>query len=80
MERALLTTAGTLRGYGHRFRSTPSRAPATQNTAVGYNALFNNADVDFNVAVGDSALLSFNGNTAFDGANTAVGSIALLSY
>ena len=32
---------------------------------------------EFNVAVGDSALTAFNGTTAADGANTALGSIAL---
>jgi len=47
------------------------------NTAVGYFALFNNTSSELNVAVGDSALASFNGTTAFDGANTALGSIAL---
>jgi len=47
------------------------------NTAIGAAALFNNSTPSFNVAVGDSALTAFNGTTAFDGANTAVGSIAL---
>jgi trimeric autotransporter adhesin len=47
------------------------------NTAVGYNALTNNDSVDANVAVGDSALASFDGTSVNDGANTAVGSIAL---
>ena len=47
------------------------------NTAIGYQALTNNDSVDFNVAVGDSALGSFNGSTGTDGGNTALGSIAL---
>ncbi len=49
------------------------------NTATGYLALFHNTTSELNVAVGDSALKSFNGTTATDGANTALGSIALTS-
>ena len=47
------------------------------NTAIGADALRENTTTEFNVAVGDSALSSFNGTTASDGANTALGSIAL---
>jgi uncharacterized coiled-coil protein SlyX len=47
------------------------------NTAIGAAALFNNTTSEFNVALGDSALTAFNGTTATDGANTALGSIAL---
>jgi hypothetical protein len=47
------------------------------NTAVGAGALFNNTTTEFNVALGDSALADFNGTTATDGANTALGSVAL---
>jgi hypothetical protein len=50
---------------------------ASNNTGTGFQALFNNSTSEFNVAVGDFALASFNGTTAFDGANTALGSIAL---
>jgi len=47
------------------------------NTAIGAAAFFNNTTSEFNVALGDSALTAFNGTTATDGANTALGSIAL---
>jgi hypothetical protein len=47
------------------------------NTAVGSQAALHNLNSEFNVAVGDSSLASFNGTTATDGANTALGSIAL---
>jgi hypothetical protein len=47
------------------------------NTAIGAAALQNNTTASFNVAVGDAALGAFNGTTAFDGANTALGSLAL---
>jgi hypothetical protein len=47
------------------------------NTAVGSQALLHNLNSEFNVAVGDSSLASFNGTTVNDGANTALGSIAL---
>ena len=46
------------------------------NTAIGAAAFFNNTTSANNVAVGDSALTAFNGTTAGDGANTALGSIA----
>jgi trimeric autotransporter adhesin len=49
------------------------------NTAVGAAALQNNTVTEFNVAVGDSALTAFNGTLATDGANTALGSIALVA-
>ena len=49
----------------------------SSNTAIGFKALFGNTTTDTNVAVGDLALGSFNGTTAFDGANTALGSLAL---
>src|SRR6184192_1114859 len=54
-----------------------SNTTGSDNTAVGAFALFNSTTAGLNVAVGDSALVSFNGTTAFDGANTALGSIAL---
>ncbi len=50
---------------------------ASNNTGTGFQALFNNTTSELNVAVGDFALASFNGTTATDGANTALGSIAL---
>ena len=49
------------------------------NTAVGADALRENTSTELNVAVGDSALTSFNGTAATDGANTALGSIALVT-
>ena len=49
------------------------------NTAVGADALRENTSTELNVAVGDSALTSFNGTAATDGANTALGSIALVA-
>jgi trimeric autotransporter adhesin len=54
-----------------------SNTTGDDNTAVGRQALLRNTSTSFNVAVGDFALASFNGTTAFDGANTALGSIAL---
>lgn len=50
---------------------------ASFNSAIGAFALFNNTVTEFNVAVGDSALTSFNGTLGTDGANTALGSVAL---
>jgi hypothetical protein len=50
---------------------------ASNNTGTGFQALFNNTTSLFNVAVGDFTLASFNGTTGTDGANTALGSIAL---
>ncbi|HEY3659988.1 MAG TPA: tail fiber domain-containing protein [Candidatus Udaeobacter sp.] len=47
------------------------------NTAIGADALRENSTTSFNVAVGDDALTSFNGTASTDGANTALGSIAL---
>ncbi|MGC2625587.1 MAG: tail fiber domain-containing protein, partial [Candidatus Udaeobacter sp.] len=47
------------------------------NTAIGAAALFNNTTTASNLAVGDSALTAFNGTAFTDGANTALGSIAL---
>src|SRR5262245_39256555 len=48
------------------------------NTAIGADALRENTVSEANVAVGDSALTSYNGLTiGIDGFNTAVGSIAL---
>jgi hypothetical protein len=49
------------------------------NTAIGSDALANNISTDFNVAVGDGALTAFNGTATTDGANTALGSIALVA-
>ena len=46
------------------------------NTAIGADASRENTTTSFNLAVGDGALTSFNGTTAGDGANTALGSIA----
>jgi len=73
---ALLVDNGgenTAVGAGALFSNTTG----SDNTAVGAFALFNSTTAGLNVAVGDSALVSFNGTTAFDGANTALGSIAL---
>src|SRR5438067_2126718 len=73
---ALLVDNGgenTAVGAGALFSNTTGY----DNTAVGAFALFNSTIAGLNVAVGDSALVSFNGTTAFDGANTALGSIAL---
>ena len=53
--------------------------PASFNTAIGADAIRENTTTDCNVAVGDSALTAFNGTTATDGANTALGSIALIA-
>ena len=51
---------------------------ASFNTAIGADALRENTIRESNVAVGDSALTSFNGtDPGIDGANTALGSIAL---
>lgn len=50
---------------------------ASFNTAIGADALRENTTTESNVALGDGALTAFNGTTAFDGANTALGSIAL---
>jgi len=47
------------------------------NTAIGADALRENTTTSFNAVVGDGALTAFNGTTASDGANTALGSIAL---
>ena len=47
------------------------------NTAIGADALRENTTTSLNVAVGDGALTAFNGTTGTDGANTALGSIAL---
>ena len=47
------------------------------NTAIGADALRENTTTGLNVAVGDSALAAFNGGG--QGANTALGSIALLA-
>jgi Chaperone of endosialidase len=57
-----------------------NRGGAGENTAVGARALLRNTVAEFNLAVGNSALESFNGNTATDGANTALGSIALQAF
>jgi trimeric autotransporter adhesin len=46
------------------------------NTAIGADASRENTTTSFNLAVGDGALTAFNGTTATDGANTALGSIA----
>ena len=47
------------------------------NTAIGADALRENTTTSSNAVVGDGALTAFNGTTTNDGANTALGSIAL---
>jgi hypothetical protein len=54
-----------------------NRSGAGENTAVGAQALRGNLSSEFNLAAGNGALRSFNGTGINDGANTALGSIAL---
>jgi len=71
----LNTTGNHLTGIGAA--ALRNNTTASQNTAIGSDALRENTVTEFNVAVGDSALTLFNGTTVNDGANTALGSIAL---
>ncbi len=71
------TTGNHLTGIGAA--ALRNNTTAGFNTAIGADALRENTTTEFNVAVGDSALASFNGTTATDGANTALGSIALVA-
>jgi hypothetical protein len=69
------TTGNHLTGIGAA--ALRNNTTASFNTAIGADALRENTTAEFNVAVGDSALTSLNGTTGNDGANTALGSIAL---
>jgi len=69
------TTGNHLTGIGAA--ALRNNTTASSNTAIGADAMRENTTTEFNVAVGDEALTSFNGTTATDGANTALGSIAL---
>ena len=69
------TTGNHLTGIGAA--AMRNNTTASFNTAIGADALRENTTAEFNVAVGDSALTSLNGTTGNDGANTALGSIAL---
>jgi hypothetical protein len=59
------------------FQALYNNTAGSNNTAVGYDALYNNTTIGLNAAFGDLALFSFNGTGAFDGGNTALGSLAL---
>jgi Chaperone of endosialidase len=70
------TTGNHLTGIGAA--ALRNNTTAGFNTAIGADALRENTISESNVAVGDSALTSYNGLAAgVDGFNTAVGSIAL---
>jgi hypothetical protein len=70
------TTGNHLTGIGAA--ALRNNTTAGFNTAIGADALRENTISEDNVAVGDSALTSYNGLTVgIDGFNTAVGSIAL---
>jgi uncharacterized coiled-coil protein SlyX len=69
------TTGNHLTGIGAA--AMRNNATAGFNTAIGADALRENTTSEFNAVVGDSALTSFNGVLISDGANTALGSIAL---
>jgi len=69
------TTGSRLTGIGAA--ALRNNTTASDNTAIGSNALRENTTTESNVAVGDSALGVFNGTAGTDGANTALGSIAL---
>jgi len=69
------TTGVHLTGIGAA--AMRNNTTASFNTAIGADALRENTTSEFNVAVGDDALTSFNGTASTDGANTALGSIAL---
>ena len=69
------TTGHHLTGIGAA--ALRNNTTAAFNTAIGTGALRENTTTEFNVAVGEGALIGFNGTAATDGANTALGSIAL---
>ena len=69
------TTGSHLTGIGAA--AMRNNTTAGFNTAIGAGAMKNNTVTEFNVAVGDGALIAFNGTLGTDGANTALGSIAL---
>jgi uncharacterized coiled-coil protein SlyX len=69
------TTGNHLTGVGAA--AMRNNTIAGFNTAIGADALRENTTSTFNAVVGDGALTSFNGTAATDGANTALGSIAL---
>ena len=70
------TTGVHLTGIGAA--AMRNNTTASFNTAIGADALRENTISEANVAVGDSALTSYNGtNPGIDGFNTALGSIAL---
>ena len=69
------TTGNHLTGIGAA--AMRNNTIAGFNTAIGADALRENTTSQFNAVVGDSALTSFNGALISDGANTALGSIAL---
>jgi hypothetical protein len=71
------TTGSRLTGIGAA--ALRNNTTASDNTAIGSNALRENTTTELNVAVGDSALANFNGTATTDGANTALGSIALVA-
>jgi hypothetical protein len=73
---AFMNTTGVhLTGIGAA--AMRNNTTASFNTAIGADAMRENTTTEFNAALGDGALTSFNGTTATDGANTALGSIAL---
>jgi trimeric autotransporter adhesin len=75
---AFMNTTGVhLTGIGAA--AMRNNTTASFNTAIGADALRENTTTELNVAVGDSALTAFNGTAATDGANTALGSIALVA-
>jgi hypothetical protein len=70
------TTGNHLTGIGAA--AMRNNTTASDNTVIGGEALRENTTTEFNVAVGDRALMAFNGtNSGTDGANTALGSLAL---
>jgi trimeric autotransporter adhesin len=70
------TTGVHLTGIGAA--AMRNNTTASFNTAIGADALRENTISEANVAIGDSALTSYNGtNPGIDGFNTALGSIAL---
>ncbi len=72
----LNTTGNHLTGIGAA--AMRNNTTASFNTAIGSDALRENTISEANVAVGDSALTSYNGlDAGIDGFNTALGSVAL---
>ena len=69
-----VTNGNTAEG-ANALHSLPSKSPGTNNTAMGYNALYHNTTGSDNTANGASAL--FNNTIGYH--NTAVGSQALYS-